>query len=141
MFLFGKCANTNQQGALGESVAELYFRVRGYEVARLGSHAPYDMIVSKGTENQRIQVKTSRTAKGKLGTYTVLLRTNYGHGDRSKYKTIDATLVQKVFIVTNSGDCYLIPADVLDGKNCVTLNAEYYPYYVGNLGMEVADNV
>ena len=134
MLLYENCGNTNQQGAIGESIAEVYFRLKGFEVARLGSNAPYDLMISNSEGNYRVQVKTSRNAKGKKGTYTAILRTNYGHGDRSKYKTIDPTQVNLVFIVTNEGDCYLLPAVVVEGKSAITLNDSYSAYKVCTMG-------
>ena len=138
MSLFKECTNTNQQGAVGESIAELFFRCAGYEVARMGSHAPYDMIVCKCNENFRIQVKTTRNRNGEKGNYTVFLRTNYGHGDRTKFKTIDADSVQKVFVVTEHGACYLFPVEYVAGKNCITLNAACAPYFVSNVNVNLS---
>lgn len=137
MLLFCNCTNSNQQGAIGESIAEVFFRTQGFEVARMGAHAPYDMIVSKGAENKRIQIKTAGKSRGKENIYRVSLQNRPLTKTGYKPKSINSELVQEVFVVTGIGDLYLMPSNILTNKTDITLNDVYVKYKVGNVGLNL----
>lgn len=91
-------ANDNIRGEFGEAVADLFFVQNGYRVCPAsGDWYPYDLLVERHNQINRIQVKTVTNRNG-----------------RASYKvSFSSTEFDFAFILTGEGDLFLIPRHVL----------------------------
>lgn len=103
--------------ALGMAIA--YFAANGYIVSiPLNDTQDYDLIVDRNDRMERIQVKSSG-CKTKYGITQVALKSCGGTKGKT-YKTVVDTNIDKIFIVNELGEMYLLPKSEI--KNRCTLN-------------------
>lgn len=122
--------NTKRQGNVGLGQAIAYFTKEGYSVSvPLTESQRYDLIVDDGDTLHRVEVKTTRHKP--KGTYVVLLSTQGGNQSwstsKKKFSSKDADYI---FVVTDEGVRYLIPASVADGKANLYLGLKCQQYIV-----------
>jgi hypothetical protein len=119
--------NTRKQGDAGLGQAIAYFTSLGYSVSLpLTESQRYDLIVDDGESLNRVEVKTTRNKKSDAASFVVQLATNGGNqtwnGTIRKISKLDSDYV---FVVTSDGSRYLIPTELLDGKQNVTLTSKW----------------
>lgn len=103
--------------ALGMAIA--YFAANGYIVSiPLNDTQDYDLVVDRNDRMERIQVKSSG-CKTKYGITQVALKSCGGTNGKT-YKTVVDTNIDKIFIVNELGEMYLLPKSEI--KNRCTLN-------------------
>lgn len=107
---------------MGVGIALAWFVQNGYRVSvPFGEGQAYDLIVDK-TALLRVQVKCSQGR-------TVSLRTTGGNQSWNRVaKRIDKNEVELVFIVVPTAQ-YLFPADLLHGRNAISLPLDKYEQY------------
>ena len=123
-------ANTwTRQGDIGEARAIYEYTKMGYTVARtIFDSAKYDLIVDKGGELTKVQVKTTQR-KNPQGNPEVGLRTT-GH-NRSGYTCMSPKDgdYDELFIFSDDGRCWVIPyGDISHLVNSITLAKKYDKY-------------
>lgn len=122
--------NTNKEkGNASLGVAIAYFAANGYTVSiPLNDTQDYDLIVDKNNKLEKIQVK-STGCKTKYGVYQVALK-SCGGTKGETYKTIIDTDVDKLFIVNELKEMFLIPKEELTNKTTLNLCEKYKQYKV-----------
>ena len=127
--MFSKCKNPKKQGEIGLAFAIAYFTKSGYIVSLpLCDNQDYDLIVDNGTL-KKVQVKTTKF-KNKRGSYIVALRTCGGNSSRTTIKMFDSSLTDLLYVLTNSGEQYLIPSKDIDCVNTINLSDDRLKYKV-----------
>jgi len=120
--------------AVGEAVS--WFLRRGYVPSIPIEPARYDLVVESDEGLKRVQVKS--TAYQERGRFVVgITRQEYG-GSRQTYSAMgrrtrthySSNDVDFFFIVTGSGDKYLVPIAVASGLTRLTLDRKYATYKV-----------
>ena len=120
--------NTKKQGDVGLGVAIGCFASQGHTVCLpLTDSQDYDLVVDMEENLHKIQVKTTTAkSRGKRG-YDVHLSTQGGNQSWSGViKKFDSEKVDFVFVVTESGDQYLIPSDKINGTQIITVGNQAY---------------
>jgi len=115
--------NSRKQGDVGTGYAIAYFLKMEYTVAvPLSDSQPYDLIVEKDGKCLRVQVKTC-FKKNKHNTYNVELRTvSNTRGKKLDIKHLSKEDCDLVFIVDGDEKKYLIPSNILDGRNQISVS-------------------
>jgi len=124
--------NSRKQGDVGLGSAIGWFTANGYTVCiPLTDNQDYDLVVEKDHGMQKVQVKTT-TQKLPSGAYEVELRTKGGNksGD-GKEKSFESTAVDYLFVITEKGDRYLIPANKVITKSTISVGSKYDEYKIG----------
>lgn len=113
--------------ALGIAIA--YFSTNGYVVSiPLNDTQDYDLIVDKENNIEKIQVKSTGCLT-KHGKYQVALKSCGGTKGKT-YKTVIDTDIDKIFIVDEQQNMYLIPKKEIDNKSTINLCEKYNKYKV-----------
>lgn len=113
--------------ALGIAIA--YFSTNGYVVSiPLNDTQDYDLIVDKKNNIEKIQVKSTGCLT-KHGKYQVALKSCGGTKGKT-YKTVIDTDIDKIFIVDEQQNMYLIPKKEIDNKSTINLCEKYNKYKV-----------
>ncbi len=116
-------ANPREQGLIGLTDAMHWFASHGYAIALpLIDAQPYDLIVESGTGLERVQVKTT-TQRTKAGVPVVQLCTNGGNQSFRTTKPFDPTSSDLLYVLTDSGERYLIPTSEIRAKTSLSLGA------------------
>jgi hypothetical protein len=117
-----KRSNPRKQGDIGVGVAISWFMNNDYSVSiPISESQRYDLIVEKDKNLQRVQVKTS-TNRRASGSFTVILKTNGGNQSWSGISHyFDKTTSELLFILTDTGEKYLIPTSQLK-DNAATID-------------------
>lgn len=122
--------NTNKEkgnSALGIAIA--YFSTNGYVVSiPLNDTQDYDLIVDKNNIMEKIQVKSTGCVT-KYRNYQVALK-SCGGTRGSTYKTVVETNIDKIFIVDQLKNMFLIPRNEIDNKSTINLCEKYNKYKV-----------
>lgn len=107
-----------QQGNIGEAFSIYHYTSRGFIVSKpLTENTPYDLIVDNHDRLFKVQVKTSSYQRYEGGGFTVQLRTNGGNmSGAGKYKLINPSEVDVVFVLCSNGCFYEIPSSIVEGK-------------------------
>jgi hypothetical protein len=133
--------NTKKQGDYGLAMAVATFAALGYTVSvPLTDSQDYDLVIDFGERLARVQVKTTPYIRN--GHYGVSLSVK--GGNRTSVGTVryfSGEKVDYVFVLTGSGDKYLLPAASIRCKSSINLCATYDQYRldVGNpLGVDAA---
>lgn len=123
-------ANPRKQGDIGVGAAIAWFMGHGYDVCvPLSESQPYDLVVDDGERLQRVQVKTT-TAKSPYGRYHVELRTLGGNQSYHTVKHFDSSRIDLLFVLTDEGDRYVIPAESLTTRSGINLGSRYHRFRV-----------
>ena len=118
------------QGNLGLGKAIEYFTSQGIPVSiPLNDTQKYDLIVDIEGSLKRISVKTSRNKSG-YGTYSVQLRNCGGSSGKSKVRPFDNKSCDFIFVLTGEDKTYLIPTDIIEASNAISVGKKYSEYEV-----------
>lgn len=127
--MFENAKNSKKMGDVGMGYAIAYFARQCWTVSiPITDSQEYDLVVDDGNGLKSVQVKTVHN-KSKYGSYRVDLRTTGGNQSYSYAKKFDPNLVDLLFVLTGSGDKYLIPTCTMDSKRStinVGKNTEQY---------------
>jgi len=117
-------ANTKKQGDVGLGQAIAWFVSNNYTVSvPLTDSQDYDLLVDKDGKIQRVQVKT--TSYKRNDNYSVQLSVKGGNrSGAGRIKKFDKNKVELVFVLTDTGDKYLIPSGDINVLNHFTLTQE-----------------
>lgn len=122
---------SKKKGVIGITRAILEYSKNGYTVLMpLVDANKYDFVAEKDGKFIRVQVKTTcrKTVYGDKG-YIVLVE---GRGSsRNSYNTtpFNKNDYDRLFILTEKGDCWDIPTDAITGKLEVTVGTAKYADY------------
>jgi hypothetical protein len=123
--------NSRKQGDVGLGVAIGYFARQGFTVCLpLTDSQGFDLVFEdEAGVLRKVQVKTSR-CRAKSGSWTVELRTKGGNrSGTGKTKLFDPSAVDFLFVVVESGDQYLIPAEKCPPRS-ITMGRKWDEYRV-----------
>ncbi len=129
--MFKPYKNSKKRGDAGLGIAIAWFTAAGYTVCiPLTDSQDYDLVIDRNGLH-RVQVTTC-SQKQPSGNYVVELRTvSYGGKDYN-IKHFESKAIDYLFVITDVGEKYLIPSNVLsDYRRSVTLSADYDQYKVG----------
>lgn len=122
--------NSRKQGDVGLGAAINWFTKNGWTVCiPLTDNQSYDLVVENNSGLKKVQVKTTYF-KTKYGVYSVNLKVFGGNRSRQTIKKFDSTLVDFLFILTEDGEQYLIPTNVILATNAINLNKDREKYKV-----------
>jgi hypothetical protein len=115
--------NSRKQGDVGLGAAISRFCREGRTVSiPLTDNQSFDLVI--GDENlKKVQVKTT-THQQPSDSYTVELRTQGGNRSGTG-KSKQLADVDFIFVLTDSGEEYLIPFSEVEGQSTVTLGDSY----------------
>lgn len=114
--------NTVDQGSVGLGMAIAHFVSKGYVVSLpLNDNQPYDLIVDYDNALKKVSVKTTRFKVKGQSPYTVELKSNRPNRTGNKVKKFDGKVVDLLFVLTESGDKYLVPAAAVHNTNSLCL--------------------
>lgn len=115
--------NPRQQGAIGVASAITWFTSNGYEVfTPIGEPSRFDLVVvdPEGCPH-RVEVKTS-TYRGPKGSYSVRISTCGGNRSwTGLVKTFDPDEVDLLYVLTDSGEEYVIPSSCVRARTRLSL--------------------
>lgn len=119
--------NSRKQGDVGLGSAISYFTRNGYTVCiPLTDSQKYDLIIENGEGLKKVQVKTTYS---KRYNYIVTVATSGGNKSGSKIYPFDPKNADYLFALTEVGDKYLIPSDVVP-KRTINLGKLYEKYKI-----------
>ena len=123
--------NPKKQGDIGLGAAIGWFTLQGYTVCvPLTDSQAYDLVVDGPDGIQRVQVKTT-TYQDESGAYQAHLRVNGGNrSGTGKSKHFSKQDADMLFILCESGDQYLVPAELVDGQAMMNLGEKYKEYKI-----------
>ncbi len=118
------------QGNMGLSKAIDYFTSHQIPIALpMNDTQKYDLIADFNGGLQRISVKTSRN-RTEYGTYSVNLRNTGGSSGNFKTRPFDNSTCDYIFILTGENKLYLIPSNIIDATNSISVGKKYTEYEV-----------
>lgn len=100
----------------GPMVAAAWFTLCGWDVSWPLEPSRFDLLVTRGAETRRIQVKTTTVRIGE--TWKVYLSNS-----RGQRKAYEPSEVDDFFVVTGSFDLYMIPLRVVGGVHAIHLSS------------------
>jgi PD-(D/E)XK nuclease superfamily protein len=123
--------NSRHQGDAGLGTAIGWFTQHGYRVAiPLTDSQDYDLIVDDGKKLYKVQVRTTYHLRYE-NIYQVNLVVSGGNrSGTGKTKYFDPEKVDLLFVLTDSGDQYLIPCDEITVRKSINLGVNYAQYKV-----------
>ena len=122
--------NPKKQGEIGLADAIAWFVHAGWLVSvPLVDAQKYDLIVDDGNGLRTVQVKTT-TCRGRSGAFVVDLATNGGNKSRSTTVPFSPGDYDLLYILTDDGSRFLIPAGEMDARTKLTLGAKYSRFAV-----------
>ncbi len=127
-----KQKNSKKQGDVGLGIAIGYFSSHGITVCiPLTDSQDYDLVIDKDDALKKVQVKTT-TMKSRNGAgYYAELRTCGGNKSWSGIvKKFDPNKVDYLFVLTESGDQYLIPSYLVKGQSGITVGGQLYKEFL-----------
>ena len=121
-------SNSKKQGNVGIGKCIAWATEQGFIVSiPLTDSQDYDLIVDNGVLN-KIQVKTTRYKKKKH--FVVNLSVKGGNRSCNTVKFFNNTTTDFLFVITESGDSYYIPCNIITQLNELTLTPEYDKYKI-----------
>ena len=122
--------NTKQQGDIGVAKAIFYYTASGYIVSIPNTdNSKYDLVVDKLGTIYRVQVKTT-TYKTEYGIYQAALKTMGGNRSGQKISNMSSDNIDLVFILTEEGSMYEIPATNIGSGASINLGKDKSIYLV-----------
>ncbi|KAM9867155.1 hypothetical protein ACIFOC_00071 [Leucobacter aridicollis] len=109
----------------GPMVAAAWFTLCGWDVSWPLEPSRFDLLVTRGAETRRIQVKTTTVRVGE--TWKVYLSTS-----RGQRKAYEPSEVDDFFVIAGGFDLYMIPLWVAGGLHAIHLSG-YQEYRVQGL--------
>ncbi len=131
------------QGNLGLGKAIDYFTSCSIPVAiPLNDTQKYDLIADFNGKLQRISVKTSRCTDNNI-SFSVQLRNTGGSSGENKTRPFDNTSCDYVFVYTANEELYLIPSNIIEAKNAISVGPKYKDYLINikNFNTFIKENV
>ena len=128
--------NPRHQGEIGLSDAIGWFGRRGMTVSvPLADNQPYDLVIDVDDGGlARVQVKTT-TYRAGSGNWSATLITAGGNQSFHTRKPFDAALVDLVYVLTDDGDRYVIPATAIAATRSITLGAKWQAFRAPAVGV------
>lgn len=121
-----------EKGNSGLAIAIGYFGSNGYVVSiPLNDTQDYDLIVDKDNLIERVQVKA--TSQRSTTGYSIVSLKSSGGTNGSIYKRVADTKIEKVFILTEKMEMYLIPFEEITTYNTLTLTPDRQKFRVDTL--------
>lgn len=118
-----------EKGNTGLGIAIAYYTSNGYIVSiPLNDTQDYDLIVDKNNKIEKIQVKAT-SCKTKYNVYQVSLKSTGGTNGKT-YKTVVDTKIDKLFIMTDKLDIYIIPIEKIQNRTTLNLCNKYEEYKI-----------
>lgn len=121
--LFENCKNSKHKGFVGEAKAILEYSNRGFVVSKPMLDCDYDLIVDDGQGLKKVQVKTTEHKKN--GYYRCNLRVMGGNKYSSTVKLRHTEDWDLLFVLSDDGSCWSIPASEFNNKNQLTLDQRF----------------
>lgn len=109
----------------GPMLAAAWFILCGWDVSWPLEPSRFDLLVSRGVETRRIQVKTTTVRVGEAWKV-------YLSNTRSQRRTYDPSEIDDFFVITADLDLYLIPLQAVGGLHAIHLSG-YERFKVQNL--------
>lgn len=126
--MFDKASNTKKQGSIGVGHAISWALQQGYTVSiPLNDSQDYDLIFDINGHLKKIQVKTSRYSRHS-NSYVITLRHSGGNRSRNTSTPFVPSSVDFLFILTENGDKYFIPTNVITHINAITVGNKWLEY-------------
>jgi len=127
--MFKFCTNSKKQGDVGLGVAIGWFSSNGHTVCiPLTDSQDYDLIVDNSGSLFKVQVKTTKYKEN--GIFIVALKTCGGNRSRIFSKLFDNTKVDLLFVLTETGQKYLIPSLEIEASSAIRLGEKYASFLV-----------
>jgi hypothetical protein len=112
------------------TLAAAWFMERGYRVSMPIEPAPYDLVVEADDGFVRVQVKSASKVASNGHYEAAIYRQSYRNSTARDRCTYSADEVDVFFIVTSSGDMFLIPLSVTGRRASLVLDAKYAEFKV-----------
>jgi hypothetical protein len=123
--------NSKHQGNVGLGAAIAWFEENDFRISiPLTDSQDYDLIVDDGNRLYKVQVRTTyHLAYEKI--YQVHLKVNGGNRSGvGKVKRLVETDVDLLFVLTETGEQFLIPCSEITARNHINLGDGYQKYKV-----------
>ena len=128
--MFTTAATTREQGDIGMAVAISEFAKLGYNISiPMTDNAPYDLIVDLEGALEKVQVKTTRH-KVTSGSYEVQLKRVRPNRTENIIHKFDNEEADWLFVLVETGQCYMFPCRELTVKSALTLGVKYDKYKI-----------
>ena len=125
--MFEKAINSNRRGNIGMGYAIAKLTELGYNISiPITDSQDYDLIAELAGVLLKVQVKTTSYKDKKSEYYMVALRTK----TYNKLKSFTDSDCDLLFVLTESGQMYLIPKNEIKVRNGLTLTTEFDKYSV-----------
>ena len=125
--MFSNTTNSKKQGSVGIAAAIFYFSKCNHTVLLpITDSQSYDLVVDLESSLCRVEVKTTNT-KTPSGCYVACLKSS-GGSKGFQYGTVKESRADLLFILTGSGDQYLIPVTEDLPSSSITLGPKYEEY-------------
>lgn len=125
--MFEKAINSNRRGNIGMGYAVAKLTELGYNISiPITDSQDYDLIADLEGVLLKVQVKTTSYKDKKSEYYMVALRTK----TYNKLKSFTDSDCDLLFVLTESGQMYLIPKNEIKVRNGLTLTTEFDKYSV-----------
>jgi hypothetical protein len=124
-------------GHEAEYLAAAWFVSRGFGVTLASSGLPYDLIVDKRGELQKVQVKSTRakpTVDGKVMVKLHRLTASAGATNNRRAQCYGPSDLDLFFVLTREGHVFLIPFQKVAGQKRLMVGPTS-PYYVQTIGL------
>ena len=125
--MFEKAINSSRRGNIGMGYAIAKLTELGYNISiPITDSQDYDLIADLAGVLLKVQVKTTSYKDKKSEYYMVALRTK----TYNKLKSFTDSDCDLLFVLTESGQMYLIPKNEIKVRNGLTLTTEFDKYSV-----------
>lgn len=122
--------NPRWQGEIGLTDAIGFFGRREMVVSiPLADNQGYDLVVEWRRQLLKVQVKTT-THRTQRGRFAVMLATAGGNQSFNTVKPFEATEVDLVYVLTNDGDRYVIPASAITARRTLCLGLKWESFRI-----------
>jgi hypothetical protein len=131
--MFEGLKTLTDQGNIGEARAIFELVMKGWFVSKpLFVNSKYDLIVDTGESLLKVSVKTSGNMKG--DGFEVNLATRGGNSSKNTIKSRQKNDFDLLFVLVDSGDCYLIPSiDLGEAKYSIVVGrTKYNEFKIGS---------
>ncbi len=116
--------NSKQQGDAGLTTAIAWFDGNGYRVSiPLTDSQDYDLVVDDGDRLYRVQVRTTYYQPYEAIYQVHLIVSGGNRSGTGKAKYFDPKKVEFLFVLTDTGDKFLIPCDEITTRKSINLGA------------------
>lgn len=122
--------NPRWQGEIGLTDAIGFFGRREMVVSvPLADNQSYDLIVEWQRRLLKVQVKTT-TRRSPRGRFEVMLATAGGNQSFHTVKFFEPSVIDLVYVLTDAGDRYVIPAEAIEARRGISLGAKWESFRV-----------